>query len=151
MNVTLTASDLYVAATGGMLRTIENIIKSANSAHGADADGLNWTISIQGAIAEYAISKALDVHWHGKGVMRGDDVGKYQARSTHHQNGRLIIYEDDADNKPFILVIGEKKEYRLSGWMMGGEAKQQKYWDESMRDPCYCVPQRDLRKMDTLV
>lgn len=151
MNIHITPSEMYMAAQAGFLRTIQNIYKGAQSAYGADQDGIDWKISIEGGIAEFVVAKALNLHWSGKGVMRGPDVGNYQVRSTRYKTGRLLVNPKDDDDSVFILVIGIPPDFKVRGWMFGYEAKQEKYWNtEDTREGAFLVPQSDLRSMEEL-
>lgn len=149
--IRLTASEMMLAAQAGIMRTVENVINGAKSAHGADADGIDWTISIEGCIAEWVASRIIDSHWYGKGQMRGEDVGGYQVRSTAYENGCLILHEEDKDDAPYILLIGKAQVWKgAMGWMYGRDGKDKKYWRSDVRKPAFFVPVKALQPMDTL-
>lgn len=149
MRVHVPPSEMYMAAQAGFLRTIQNIYAKAKSAYGADQDGIDWKIAIEGGIGEYVVAKALNIHWTGKGVMRGDDVGEYQVRTTPYENGCLLLHPRDEDEKVFILVTGKAPEYEVKGWIRGADGKKQEFWKDGNR-PCYFVPQSELKAMADL-
>ena len=147
--ISLTASEMMLAAQAGVLRTVENLVRGAHGAHGAAVN--DWSMSIEGALAEWAASKALGKHWPGKGQMRGDDIGGLQVRSTAHLGGHLMLHKTDKDEDLFILMIGQASEWHPTGWIRGKSGKQQQWWRTDMRSPCFMVPQEELRDMVELI
>lgn len=148
--ITLSASEMMLAAQAGVMRTVENLIRGKHGAHGAAVD--DWSMSIEGALAEWAASKALGIHWPGKGQMRGADAGNLQIRSTRNPKGGLMLHPTDQDRDTFVLMIGNGNQWHPAGWLRAADGKQDKYWRvEGMRSPCYLVPQSDLNDMVDLV
>lgn len=147
--ISLTASEMMLAAQAGVMRTVENLVRGAQGAHGASVG--DWSMSIEGALAEWAASKALGKHWPGKGQMRGDDIGGLQIRSTPNPAGHLILHKTDRDEDIFILMIGAASEWRPAGWIRGKSGKQDRFWRTDVRAPCFMVPQSELRDMVELV
>ncbi|HEX8835380.1 MAG TPA: hypothetical protein VF748_00460 [Candidatus Acidoferrum sp.] len=107
-----------------------------------------------GCLGEMAFAKGMDKYWSGagRGAEDDDDVGGLQVRVTRHLNGRLPIYLEDDDNKPFFLLIGEKGEYRVAGWAFAYEAKHDKYWKKLRPDKpaAWYYPQHLLRPLTDL-
>lgn len=136
--------------------------KSQRSANRKDGKVLEDSIGIdrQGALAEMAVAKALGRAWDGKFFEIddwykwrevGNDVSGLEIRSTKHRNGRLIIHPKDKDYAPFILVIANKDDFELKGWVYGFEGKREEWWqDVGYGRPCYYVPQDILRDIYTV-
>lgn len=122
------------------------------------ADSLE--IDKQGAAAEMAVAKALGRAWDGKFFEIGEwykwrevgnDVSGLEIRSTKHKNGRLILHPRDKDYAPFILVVQNKDDFELVGWLYAFEGKKQEYWkDVGYGRPCYYAPQEILRDITTI-
>lgn len=147
--ITLSASEMLLAAQAGVMRTVENMVRGAKGAHGSAVD--DWSMSIEGALAEWAASKALGIHWPGKGKMRGADAGNLQIRSTKNERGSLLLHDSDRDEDTFVLMIGSGSHWRPAGWIRAGDGKIKKWWRTDMRSPCYLVPQDQLRDMVDLL
>lgn len=139
--------------------------KRNESQRGADrADGKVMESSLRadlmGAEGELAVSKALSLPWDGEWLpievwdswkLDGNDVGSLEVRTTDHENGRLILHPNDKDDVPYILVIStHRPQYKLAGWMLARDGKQEKYWRNDVPRPCFMVPQGSLRPMSEL-
>jgi len=75
----------------------------------------------------------------------------YEVRSTQVPDGRLIVRDNDAPERAFVLATTDGSAVRLVGWLYGGEAKQDQWRDDPHgRRPCWMVPQDRLRPMGTL-
>lgn len=140
---------MMLAAQAGVMRTVQNLVQGASGAHGAATD--DWSMSIEGALAEWAASKALGIHWPGKGQMRGADAGNLQIRSTRHDAGHLMLHPGDRDEDVFVLMVGRAMTWQPKGWVRAEEGKQQQFWRTDMRSPCFMVPQEQLHPMVTLL
>ena len=116
---------------------------------------------VQGAQAELAVSKILNLPWDGtwlpiavwdKWKHEGTDVSGLEIRSTTLATGRLILHHSDKDHAPYVLVISSPaSEFQLMGWCYGIDGKQAKYWRTNVPRPCYMVPQSELKTVDSLV
>jgi hypothetical protein len=140
--ITLSASEMMLAAQAGVMRTVENMVRGANGNHGSAVD--DWTMSIEGALAEWAASKAIGIHWPGKGQMRSADAGNLQIRSTPRPDGCLILHPADNDGDMFVLMVGSGRNWQPKGFMRAQEGKIEKYWKEGVRSPAFFVPQSAL-------
>jgi hypothetical protein len=62
----------------------------------------------------------------------------------------LIVRDHDKDDRRYWLVVGGYGAYRIVGWMLGGDAKNEKYktFHGNDRPPAYFVPPRDLNPPD---
>jgi hypothetical protein len=108
-----------------------------------------WTFNIEGAAAEVAVAQALGLHWHpsaGQQSKTEPDVGPVQVRHTTDARHGLIVYKWDADESPFVLVVGAVPHFVVVGWMLGKDAKQTKWWEpDRLRDRAYLVPKAALK------
>ena len=144
--VILAKYEILMAAEVGMRRKIISLdspdtLKETN-------DNLRWQIDIEGACAELAVAKHLNLYWDGSvNTFKKPDVGEYQVRHTTRNNGRLIVRQKDADNEVYILVTGLAPVFNVVGWMVGGEAKADKY---KMDDYSWFVPQSELKSIAEL-
>jgi len=138
------------AATIGVARNIEGITKGLKAAHGLQGSG--WTEHIDGAMGEMAFAKAVGFYWDGSvNTFRLPDVAGVQIRTRSAHNWDLIVRPGDADDEKFVLVTGRPPKFRVHGWIMGGDAKQEQ-WLKSYanRRPAYFVPQDALEPIETL-
>jgi hypothetical protein len=94
-----------------------------------------------------AVCRWRNVYWMGSvfSGSAGSDAGKLQVRWTAHEDGHLIVYAEDFDQAPFVLVTGRSPVMRIIGWRYAHEAKQDAYWNERARCPSWWVPQSDLK------
>lgn len=146
MNVELTWPEVLQAAHVGVLRQVFALRHDKQDRYGC-AD--SWTSHINGACGELAAAKALGLFWSGAiGDLRARDVGPYQIRATERLDGCLILHPDDDDNHPFVLVVGSGQHYRLAGWILAREGKQDCWWRGPR--PAWFVPQSELQPMATL-
>ena len=134
--VTLTNSEIMIGAQLGVMRQIQNVKQKRHARYGAGEDR-SWHLHIEGALGEMAVAKYLGWYWSGAlGDLEAGDVAsailnkEVEVRTTHHDNGRLIIHEGDSDDAAFVLMIGRLGTYRLMGWMWGYEAKKERYWED---------------------
>lgn len=152
ITIALTLPEIYVGAFVGIMRQITNIRDRRTNANGLQ-DGNDWQYHIEGALAEKAVAKHLDVYWSGSiGNLSFSDVSdKYEVRSGAKHTYSLIIHPKDKDDKPFILVTGLNGTYQIHGWMYGAEGKLQEYWSDPVGGrPAFFVPSEKLHSMDTL-
>jgi len=142
--ISLTYAEIFQAANAGVMRRIQRLKSGYALPYGLKS-GTEWQLFIEGALAECALAKFLGKYWEGCGEINGIDVLDVEARSTKHENGRLIIHDADKDDLKYYLLTGEEGKYIVRGWMYGKDAKQEKYLDSPAgRKPAYFVPQADL-------
>lgn len=144
MQIELTPVEMMIAGQVGTMRRVKSRQMGLK-----DKDLSSWKASwgndFDGAAAEMALAKYLNVYWDGSvNSFKQPDVGEFQVRSTNLLNGRLIIRPNDAvDDEIFVLVLtGEIPTISIVGWFRCGDAKKEKYWD----DNAWWVPQEDLDK-----
>jgi hypothetical protein len=144
--IVLDGSEMMLAANAGIMRQIENIKKGVQPAYGAGSER-DWQYGIEGAMGEFALAKHLGIFWHGKGKMRGDDVGTFQVRTSSRGDGDLILHPRDDDDKVFWLLTGLNGTYDVRGFIKAGDGKKEKWWrDPAKGRPAFFVPQSELIK-----
>ena len=163
MRVTLTLDEQKLAEETGVAR--EALRRRRGKAVATPKDrGGSWNErNAQGALAEYALAKHLNVlqkwlteqayseeHW-----LITSDVGKnIQVRSTKYASGGLTAYDTDPDEAVFVLAVVVEPSIDFIGWTYGRLAKRPIYWEDRRPGfrlrPCYLVPQLNLFPMETL-
>lgn len=146
MLVILTPAEMFLAAQVGVSRNIRAKRRGLNDVGGLQSTG--WAEHIEGACAELAFSRALNLRWNAMCEREGKiaDVGPYEVRlrTEHHRD--LIVRENDPDERAIALVTGCCGEYVLRGWIYAGDAKLERYlFAHGGRSPAWFVPQSDLR------
>lgn len=148
--IELSSWEIYHAAMAGIMRQVENIKLGRNHFHGAGKD-VGWQMHVEGCLGEYALSKYLDVHWAGKGVLRDPDVGEVDVRTAARNSHSLILHKEDPDDRVFWLLTGINGKYNVQGWLLGSHGKREEYW----KDPsgqgrhAFFVPQSRLNDPET--
>ena len=150
MLIELTTAEVQMATIIGVQRQIEDI-KWENHGKYKSERHLAWQRHIEGALAECALAKFLNVYW-SKGKHDQPDVGKVDVRTTHHENGKLTLHKEDKDDRKYYLLTGLNGKYMIRGWLLGKAGKQEKFWsDPTGKDRwAYFVPQEFLNKVDEL-
>lgn len=143
--IKLTTYEIMMAANVGVMRQVENIKYNAKQRYGAD-DETDWQKHIESALTECAMAKYTNVFWC-KRDRSAPDVGELEVRASQREDARLIIHKDDHDDRQYWLVTGKNGVYKIHGYMLGRDAKNQKYWtDPKTGRPAFFVPQSDLIK-----
>src|SRR5712664_597598 len=101
-----------------------------------------------GCCAEYACRKLLGAELElpfNTFHKIPDILPDFEVRHTGHENGRLIVRSNDADDRRYILATGTPPEMTVRGWLWGHEAKQDKFrWNPYKWRSCWGVPQHQL-------
>ena len=125
--------------------------------HGAAKTGSaeGRELDLVGAIGEIALAKATNLYWYPM-VGYDPDVldvgGLLDVRATRHKTGRLRIDPEDKDHVPYVLALVQEPYVKLAGYLLGAEAKQERFWEtRNMRNPQFMVPQKLLLPMDGIV
>ena len=146
---TLTHAEMHRVAMVGVMRNLGALEAGRTHRHRYQGDG--WSNHILGAAGEFCVARWAGILW--RPALDADeghpDVGAYHVRTTAHAGGRLIVYRDDQDAALFVLVTGQLPRFRLAGWAYGDEAKDPRWWDNTVRSPTFMVPQAHLRPMGT--
>lgn len=74
---------------------------------------------VHAACAELAWCKLKGIYWTGGAGLGEPDAGKADIRWTRHPAGGLIGYENDPEDRPYILATGADMEYQFVGWAWG--------------------------------
>lgn len=151
--VKLVPAEILHAAHCGAMRYVQNIKLGRPPTYGSERES-PWHTHINGALGEVAVAKFLGRYWDGMGAL-GDlgalDVRDVQVRWRAKDWYDLLLHPEDGDDLPFVLVTGAAPSYRLHGWIIGRDGKQDRYWsDPAGGRPAFFVPQADLREMATL-
>jgi hypothetical protein len=149
--ITLTWFEQQLAGIVGVIRGADSVRRGARVAlFSGDNDEEN---EIQSSQAEYAVAKALNRHFVG-GVNAPElpDVSRMiEVRWTKYSTGHLILREKDCDDRPYVLVCGTSPTFEIVGWMLGADAKQEKWWcNPNNNGWCWYVPQAELHALKDL-
>jgi len=147
--ISLSASEIYVAAQVGMIRQVEDIVAKKKSNTG-ESQNMAWQRHMEGALAECAMAKHLGVFW-SKASWPSPDVGNVEVRSTPYSFGDLRIKPSDPDNIKFYLLTGINGTYTIRGWIYACEGKKPEYWKrmDKDREEQFWIPQAHLHPLGT--
>ena len=109
------------------------------------------TVGILGELAVFSFLGRgnLMINTFHKIADAGEDV---ECRATHHQNGSLIVRDNDDDNRRYILATVSRNEVTLHGWILGKEAKQKRFErNPNNYRPAWFLPQENLNTMSSFV
>jgi hypothetical protein len=147
IEVELTPSEIQTGASIGIRRHCQNIYHKRRPSWGVGTDN-NWQLHVEGALGECVIARHLNIYWNGNlGEFHMPDVaqGKVEVRATASHNNRLILHPTDKDDHAYWLVTGANGTYRIQGYIMGRDGKQQKWWEDPQGNrPAFFVPQAAL-------
>lgn len=149
IEVTLSATEMEIAALVACKRNIQNLILGRKDAHGASRENC-WQLNIDGALGEMAVAQWRDKYWTGNlGNLKAADVGSLEVRTSLRDDARLILHKDSPDNRCFILVTGVGPVFMLRGWIWAREGKRSEFWCDptSQGRAAFFVPQSVLRPM----
>jgi hypothetical protein len=145
--ITLSSDDLFLAATAGVMRNIENIKLGRKPAHGIERTTIgDWQSHITGAAGELAVARFYGMQWLGKGKFRGADVGENaQVRTAEQAEGRrvsLILHPDDEDDALFYPVrrFPYTNRFEIFKPVRGRDGKRNEYWNTTTGRPAFFVP-----------
>lgn len=156
ITVELTLPEMSVALNAAWLRIVASASKKINHAstyHRPMARRIHEEFI--GACGELAIGKAAGVFFvpSVNTFHRVPDfLDGVEVRSTDVATGRLIVRDNDSDERRYVLAIVEGESVSLVGWIEGREAKADK-WEENPNGyrPAWFVPQQELRPIETLL
>tara|TARA_R110002153_G_scaffold57940_2_gene159169 strand:- start:1149 stop:1670 length:522 start_codon:yes stop_codon:yes gene_type:complete len=151
--VTLTPAEMLIAGQLGLMRMVQNLRDNRKGKYGAPTDSQAWAINILGAMGEACVAKWGGLWWSGSlGDYKADDAGKLQVRTVDKENKRLILHDDDKDDRPYILVYAKPPSFIIKGWIMGADGKDKAYWADPQRTNrhAYFVPNDKLININEL-
>ena len=146
--IILTPYEIVLAAGVGVRRRTASIrLKNKDHDHFSGSGVGHWDVDIEGALAELAFAKHMDLYWDGSvNTGKAADVGGYQVRHTLHEDGCLIVRQRDSIDDRYALVTGNHIDgYLVRGWRFGYEATTDDYLrNPGNKEPAWFVPQSDL-------
>jgi hypothetical protein len=151
--VALSWYELLYAAQVGMQRTLRSVARGSNDRAHSNSEQRLWTESIEGAAGELAFAKWAGLYWSGSidTFTKEPDVGPYHVRTRSKDWYDMIVRPHDADDEPYVLVIGKSPNFQVIGWLYGREAKQEQWKDtKGGGNPAYFVPKAELRPIGEL-
>lgn len=127
LKVCLSWPEIVLAVNVGGMRRISALKTGRQDCDGASIESA-WDHDINGALAECAVAKWSNVFWNGTiGSVSLPDVGKLQVRSKIIRGHRLVVKLSDKDDEIFVSALVELPNVSLCGWLLGKEAKQEKW------------------------
>jgi len=153
VEVTLTPSEMLVAGQLGLMRMVQNLRDSRKGKYGAPTDVQAWAINILGTMGEACVAKWGGLWWSGSlGDYKADDAGKLQVRTVDHEKKRLILHDDDKDDRPYVLVYAKPPTFYIKGWIMGADGKNKEYWSDPQgtNRHAYFLPEDCLNDINEL-
>lgn len=145
-DIELTPAELVQAGVCGVLRRVASIQRGYNkNKHAIRSD---WATDIDGAASELGVAKCRGVYWSAHvNNLRGDDLPcGVQVRSTDHQNGHLILRDNDDPKKFFFLVVSRTPIYSIRGWIAGSSGMVDEFRRSGANGEadCWWIPQSAL-------
>ena len=135
----------------GGLRQIEAILQGKEDSHGFVGDG--WGTHIEGACAEIAVAKCLNLYWEPRvnTYKFKADIGEnieVRRRSLHDYDA--LIRSSDQDNHFFIHVTGKIPKFLVHGWILAADAKKHNEWikNHGNRPSAWFVPPSYLKSLE---
>lgn len=125
IQIHLTPSEIYQAATCGMQRNIRALTRGYDRGW---AHMNPWASHIEGAAGELAVAKALGVYWPASLTsFKGADIqiqgGEIEVKLnlTRPDDGDLMVHttSDVEPHRIYISVLGTIPTFRVMGWIFG--------------------------------
>jgi hypothetical protein len=162
MLVTLNVQEAITAATIGMRRQIFAMSKSlrhygkADLAKDDDVFDLAFDHHIFGAMAEFAVAKALNMFWAPNvGIIDGVDVGgrvEVRVRKIPGTGTDLAIRQKDTDGRPYVLALSRRDfSFDLVGWLYAEEGKGKGTFCEARQVWFVPPPYRSIEELAEIV
>lgn len=144
--------EIYMGATVGVGRRLASMKREkTNKVENKD---FGWHTDIEGACAEVAVAKHLNIFWDGSiNTFKLPDVGEFQVKHTQYGNGSLIIRKEHDPGFFYILVTGTHPIFTIQGFILGGEGKKDEYLsnpNNTKDGEAFFVPQKVLTDVDDL-
>lgn len=154
--MSLTLPEFHLAVQTAMIRIVASASQHLNHANALISRGLLKRLKdeVVGACGELAVAK-----WSGQFFVPSvntfhrlpDCLEDVEVRATDFAGGCLIVRDNDAGDRRFVLaIVRDDLEVTLAGWIWGGEAKAQEFWSNpNGKKAAFFVPQERLWSMDT--
>ena len=156
MEVTLTVPEMNLALQSAWLRIMVSTAKGLNAATTKPRPFLTRIKEeVVGAVAEVAVAKAVGGFFvpSVNTFHRVPDIlHDVEVRATDDRNGRLIVRDNDSNDRRYLLVTTDGLNSTIVGWMTGGDAKQD-HWRANpggYRESWF-VPQHALRPPEEVI
>lgn len=145
--IKLSWAEVIQSALSGVMRRVSS---RKNHLHDNSKKGTSgWNNDIVGNLGETAFAKYANLYnSFSINSFKLPDIGHVQVRSTTCPNGHLIIAQNDNENDPYVLMIGEYEEWEIKGWITGKQAKHPQFWNKQNSN--YWVPIDQLEDISTL-
>ncbi len=151
MKVNLTAKEMMLASMNGQMRQVQNIRDVYRAPTMGCGHSNDWQLHIEGALAEWAVAKALGKYPTGF-EFGGEDVRGYEVRSSPNKNTLMYMKDTDKDDAIYIRVTGINGDYELRGWITGKEGKKFPKEDIYKKGrPAIWVPYKALHPIEELL
>jgi len=111
----------------------------------------------RGAVAEYAVSRWLNLSWvpvltrPGKRSDLQDDHNHYEVKTIDKPTSTLIIKKQNRKDAIYILTYipawppqSTPLTVEILGWFPGVEGKTPAYWDTTLPWPAFSIPKKSL-------
>ena len=149
LTLTLTPPEWKWCVDVANIRMFTSTDKNLNHASTYERDYLERiNQEITGACAELIVARYLGVYWvpSVNTFHKTPDIEpNIEVRSTVRMNGRLPVRKNDADDRWYFLVIGRPPTMTIAGYIQGGAAKRDEWWDDpNDYRPSWFVPQSAL-------
>lgn len=151
--VCLTLPEWSVVVDAAWLRIVASAVKGLDAAttyKRSMAERISEEIT--GAAGEMAVAK-----WSGRFFVPSvntfhrvpDCLGNVEVRSTRHSDGHLIVRDNDATDRRYVLAI-VATDVTLAGWILGKDAQRPEWRRASRRSDrqAWWVPQSELQQME---
>jgi hypothetical protein len=150
MDVTLSLHEMATARDVGGRRQLASLGKGLSDRHGFQGDP--WDVHIEGAGAEMAVAKQLNIYWEGSvNTFKSPDLPGIQVRRRSLPHYELLVRPCDSKDEVYVLVTGKMPQYRIHGWIRGSDAMQERWLKgHGGRPPAYFVPHSSLAPMEDL-
>lgn len=149
IEVSLSKMEALMAVNVGLMRHFSSLFAGRADKHGAREA---WDLHIEGACGELAVAKVTGAYWDAAiDVFKRPDVGGLQVRTRSRHDYELIVRVNDRDSDRFVLVTGRCPRYVIRGFIVGADAKQQRWLKaHGDREEAYFVPHDALTPLTAL-
>lgn len=149
VDVDLTWYEFAGAAEVGLRRFEMSCVSRLNHANVYERSWVARLVDeVVGASGERAFCKARELYWDGSvNTFHGtaDAGGLWEVRTTTRAEGRLIVRDNDAPHRWYVLVIADPPRYSIAGYIRGAAARNPEWLDDpGDRRPSWFVPQHAL-------
>lgn len=114
-----------------------------------------WTLHVEGACAEIAVAKHLDLYWEPRvNTFKDPDIGRHiQVRRRSRHDWEMLVRDDSPNAHVMVHVTGATPVFRLHGFLPIFTVKQHPEWraNHGQHGWAFFVPQRFLRPLGELL